>query len=192
MPRGSSCSCRWSKWRLSQSTTNFVEWVSVSLEDKCNGQKIVRDIKIYKDFTFELNINSTKVTNLPVVNSLLNKKYYLDNIFMFVSNLSICNGFAVKTRRNTTNRAGETIGTTIDWESCKAKEMRHISNSCALILNSHEIMCKSCSTIKVNSFYKTLKHCDKENLPASTSINKRESYMNTNEIKEKLFQEKKR
>ena len=106
---------------------------------------------------------------------------------MFISNLSICNSFAVKPFAN---RVGEIVGTTIGWESCETKEMRHRPNTCALILNSHESMCKSCSSIKVNSFYKTLKHDDKENI--STSSKKRESYMTPDEIKEKLSQEKKR
>ena len=122
----------------------------------------------------KLFVGPRKVINLPIKNCLMKKKNYLDNVFMFISNLSICNGFAVKTRRNTTNRAGETVGTTIDWESCETKEMRHRAISCALILNSHESMCKSCPSIKVNSFYKTLKHDDKENI--SISSKKRESY----------------
>lgn len=183
---------KWSKWSLSQLTENFVEWVSVSLVDKYNGQKIIREVKIFNDFKFELYVRSTKVTNLPVKNILINKKYYLDNVFMLINNLSMCKGFAVKTRKNTTNRSGETIGTTFDWESGETKEMRHRAISCALILNSHEIMCKSCSSIKVNSFYKTLKHDDNENLPVCSSLNKRESYMTPDEIKEKLVQEKKR
>ena len=58
--------------------------------------------------------------------------------------------------------------------------MRHRAISCALVLNSYESRRKSCSSIKVNSFYKTLKAYDKENLPTSTSISKRESYVNPN------------
>ena len=50
-----SCSsCKWTEWSVSQLTENFVEWVSVSIVDKCNGQKIIREVKVYKDFTFEI------------------------------------------------------------------------------------------------------------------------------------------
>ena len=65
-------------------------------DNKCKSQKIVRDIKIYKYLPFEIYINSTKFTSLPVDHNLLNKRYYLDNIFLFISNLSLCGGFAVK------------------------------------------------------------------------------------------------
>ena len=158
--------------------------------NKGNGQKITRDVRIHKDFTMEIFINSTKVRYLPFGNKLINKKYYLDNIFLFISIVGTCNGFAVSRVKNTTNRTGEVIGTTINWESSSKTETRHKALCCALVLNAHETICKACSTIKVNTYYKTLRNFDDKENQCPTS-GKRESYMIACEIKEKLSQERK-
>jgi hypothetical protein len=39
----------------------------VSIVDKCNGQKIIKEVKVYKDFTFEMFVGSRKVINLPII-----------------------------------------------------------------------------------------------------------------------------
>ena len=109
-------------------------------------------------------------------------------------NAPLCKGFIVDVDKKTTNRNGTVIGTTEKWSSSSADEaqlpcIRHRAVNCSVLLTSHQQMCGNCFKIKCNSFYKTL-----QNQPTNkkSAPQKRETYMTSEEIKEKLQSEKKR
>lgn len=169
-------------WVLCQANESFVEWVNVT-NDVCNTERIMKELKIGRDLSFKLSVKSEEVNIGQYVRDAVPYKHYFDNLFSFLLNAPLCKGFKVDVDKKTTNRDGTVVGITEKWSSSSADQaqlpcFRHKAVNCSVLLSLHQLTCGNCSKIKSNSFYKTFQ--------------KRETYMTTEEMKEKLQLEKKR
>ena len=48
-------------WILSSSSDYFFEWIKVQSQDLCEGNRVLTEVKIFKDWTFVVHVNSRKV-----------------------------------------------------------------------------------------------------------------------------------
>ena len=53
-------------WLLSSSNDDFFEWIKVLSEDLCEGNRVLTEVKIFKDWTFVVHVNSRKVAQETV------------------------------------------------------------------------------------------------------------------------------
>ena len=58
-------------WLLSSSSDDFFEWIKVQSQDLCEGSRVLTEVKIFKDWTFVVHVNSRKVQRKPLVFSNL-------------------------------------------------------------------------------------------------------------------------
>lgn len=177
-------------WIRSKATDEYVEWVHVSFF-ACNGEKLVRSLMIFNNFSFKFFIGSHEI-ELDGHSTIIPCQYYLDSLSSYLLNIPICNGFSVEVDKKTTDKSGNVVGLTERWSNKQSTSLRHRAVNCAFILSVHEKMCHNCSTIKHNSYYKTLKESSARKENHVSAPQKRETYMSDEELKEKLQQEKRR
>ena len=48
-------------WLLSSSSDDFSEWIKVQSQDLCEGNRVLIEVKIFEDWTFDVHVNSRKV-----------------------------------------------------------------------------------------------------------------------------------
>ena len=48
-------------WLLSTSSDDFFEWIKVQSQDLCEVNRVLTEVKIFKDWTFVVHVNSRKV-----------------------------------------------------------------------------------------------------------------------------------
>lgn len=53
-------------WLLSRSSYDFFEWIKVQSQDLCEGNRVLTEVKIFKDWTFVVDVNSRKVAKETV------------------------------------------------------------------------------------------------------------------------------
>ena len=53
-------------WLLSSSSDDFFEWIKVQSQDLCEGSQVLTEVKIFKDWTFVVHVNSRKVAEETV------------------------------------------------------------------------------------------------------------------------------
>ena len=53
-------------WLLSRSSDDFFEWIKVQSQDLCEGNRVLIEVKISKDWTFVVLVNSRKVAKETV------------------------------------------------------------------------------------------------------------------------------
>ena len=179
-------------WFLCQANESFVEWINVST-DVCNSERVIKEFRIERDLSFKLRVKSIDVNIGQYVRNIVPYKHCFDNLFSFLFNTPLCKGFVVDVDKKTTSRDGTVVGITEKWSTSADQAqlpcIRHRAVDCSVFLTSHQQMCGNCSKIKVNSFYKTLQSQSTEKKSAPQ---KRETYMTSEEIKDKLQLEKKR
>ena len=49
-------------WLLSSSSNDFFEWIKVQSQDLCEDNQVLTEVKIFKDWTFVVHVNSRKVS----------------------------------------------------------------------------------------------------------------------------------
>lgn len=186
-------------WIQNKCCSDFIQWMIIPSDGTCAGKRLIRELRLYKNHVYEFYIMSKKVNNISFghgVETFTLTKEFLDNLFEFCAVVPICKGFEVEVEKNTHNKNGNIAGSSQRWEFSNSEgetitTLRHSSENCSMILNAkgHSTMCKSCANIKLNSFYKTLKP---DVVVSVGEKRKRESYMDAEELKHKLHEEKKR
>ena len=53
-------------WLLSSSSDDFFEWIKVRSQDLCEGSRVLTEVKIFKDWTFVVHVNSRKLAKETV------------------------------------------------------------------------------------------------------------------------------
>ena len=179
-------------------------WVYIEPNIKCNNSRVIREIRIDNNCNISLTVMGRRIAlsalPIPAINWQLANgiQDQLANVFEKCSSAILCTGFKVDVTNNTFNGKGEIIGKCDEWLLHKDAELRHRALDCDSILLSGvscQQMCKKCSRIKHNSFYKTL------NLSRQTKLQdhsrsgikfKRESWMSDGEKIQKLQEAKKK
>ena len=174
----------------------YLELTNSSSSDRCNGQRVLQEVCITKEFEVLAMVagKSVRCHNLP---RKINKEFDLDNVMFIISASDVCRGFSVLSQRPSKNNKGKTTGVCEEWssEACEC-ELRHQTTKCEglISLSAKSDMCTVCRTVCKN-------WCKYLSSPtAQTEYNtkdpqigkkrKRESLMTREELLEKLQEEK--
>ena len=180
-------------WLLSSSSDNFFEWVKVQSQEICEGNRVLKELKIFNDWTFAVHVNSRKVAKETVgIFELGASKKLVSYLFDVLSKYRLCKGFPVPSKRTAKDTTGMTVGTTEEWCSRDGGTVvLHLrSTQCHVLLpeynRSPNQLCEPCTKVKRNCSVTCVMEGSK---PAAK---KRESYMSEEELREKLRQEQNR
>lgn len=181
-------------WVQNKCGSDCVQWMIIPSDCTCDGKRLIRELKLYKNSSCEFYVMSQKVSNGSFghnVETFIPTKEFLDNLFEFCAAIPICRGFEVDVEKSTHDRHGNIVGSAKRWGSTSTDQtsLRHSSENCCMVLSvtGHSVICKCCANVKFNSFYKTLK-------PRDVNVDhkrKRESFMTQEELLNKLHEEKK-
>ena len=175
-------------WHLNNNNNEFFEWIKIPSQDLCDGNSVVKKIKIYKDWNFAVRINNRNVTKETLgVQKLKPSLTSINYIFRALDEFVLCKGFPVVSRVTTKNSEGNTSGMTEEWKSAvdvsSSPKLFLRSVSCSVICQpgykrGASELCDHCSLLKRNSviFSKECEFVKK----------KRESYMSDEDLKEKI------
>ena len=181
-------------WQLSDQTDQYFEWMKTQSQDVCNGNRVLQEVKIFKDWTFTVYVNSRKITKETLANlELQSSRKMTRYLFGVLDKYNMCKGFLVPSKQISKDARGNVTGTTEEWCSREAEAVQfHLrSTTCQVLIKdgykrSSSLLCDSCSRLKRNSSVT----CAKEGTKAATK--KRESFMSEEELREKLHQEQTR
>lgn len=177
-------------------TAEYLEFTNSNSIDRCNGQRVIREIRINKEFEV-LAIVAGKTVTFDYLPRQINNESDLDNVMFLISVSDICRGFPVSSRRPSKNNKGEVTGVCEEWSSevRKTDELRHRTTNCegVISLSTKSEMCAVCKTVNKNwSKYLSCAStptAQAEDTQASRK-RKRESLMTREELLEKLQEEK--
>lgn len=177
-------------------TEEYLEFTNSSSSDRCNGQRVLREVRITKEFEVLAIVAGKSVTchDLP---RRINNEFDLDNVMFIISASDVCRGFSVLSRRPSKNNKGETTGVCEEWsnEACEY-ELRHRATKCEglISLSAKSDMCTVCKTVCKNwGKYLSSPTTQTDDNNKDTQIGKkrkRESLMTREELLEKLQEEK--
>ena len=170
-------------WLLSSSSDNFFEWIKVQSQEICEVNKVLKELKIFNDWTFAVHVNSRKVAKETVgIFELGASKKLVSYLFDVLSKYRLCKGFPVPSKRTAKDTTGMTVGGTA--------VLHLLSTQCHVLLpeynQSPNQLCEPCTKVKTNCSITCVVEGSK---PAAK---KRESYMSEEELREKLYQEQNR
>lgn len=176
-------------------TEEYIEFINSSSADRCNGQRVLREVRINKEFDVLAMIAGKTITfdDLP---RKINNEFDLDNVMFIISASDVCRGFSVLSQRPSKNNKGEITGVCEEWSSETSEyELRHRSTKCEglISMSTKSDMCTVCKTVSKNwSRYLSSPTAQAED-KIDTQIGrkrKRESLMTREELLEKLQEEK--
>ena len=180
-------------WQLTSSCGDFMEWVKVRTHEVCEGNRIVQEIKIFKDWSFTVFVNNRKISKETLGNpELVSSRKMAKYLFDVVTNFKMCKGFEVPCKKTAKDIKGNVTATTEEWCSRGDEnvELRLRSVDCRVLVNDYKrsssILCDHCTTVKRNASL-VPQFGGHESVPK-----KRESYMSEEELKEKLHREQTR
>ena len=182
------------------------EWIFVGDNSKCNNNRVLRELIIHEDLDFSFTVMGKTVSKsaIPATlyfsDSLNTMEKLVKNLFYQCASLRLCTGFEVAKQNNTYNSKGIVVGVCEEWftrhsDGTFRTHLRHRASDCDSVLTTnskHQVMCQKCSTIKHNSYYKTLNPKLNTITSPTNKKFKRESWMQTEEKMEKLREEKER
>ena len=179
-------------WNLSATEANFFEWTRCHPQYSCNSRRIVYEVIIYRDrFTVKVDGNKVCEETLGISNLGSSKRKTL-RLFRVLSELSLCKGFPVLSKITPRDMKGNTNGKTEEWfnrvDNSVVLTVRSLA--CRILLQndykrSSNVICDHCSQIKRN--------CSVTSVSCNvTSLRKRESYMSSDELLDKLRSEQAR
>ncbi|XP_070573886.1 uncharacterized protein [Ptychodera flava] len=179
---------------LTDTSTLAAEWLFIDDNISYGSQRVIRELKVYEDWTWSLHILNRKVSQWNGIPTILSgDKYELLSLFMIAAKSKVCPGFEVCSRRETRSTQGDVIGRTEtllkNINNTEVSSLIHRSTGCQMLLSIQhaEITCKRCATLK--------KNCGKDlfegETPTGVSKFKKESIMSEQELKDKLSEERK-
>ena len=173
-------------WQLSSSCSEFMEWIKICSQDLCEGNRVLQEIKIFKDWTFTVFVNNRKISketlgNPEIALSRKMTKYMFD----VVANFKLCKGFKVPLKRTAKDLKGNTTAITEEWCNREDQNVELYLRSiyCRVLVDDYKrssnVLCDHCTMVKRNVSLSS-------HFPHKTAPKKRESYMSEEELKEKL------
>ena len=170
-------------WLLTNQTfDDQFEWVKINPHDLSNGQRIIYELSIFKNWTFTVKTLG--------ISTLSSSKRIIRSIFHVLNASLECKGFSVPTNNIVKDIKGNTVGTTEEW--CNKLDGAVVTNlrslTCRVLIpknysRSSSRLCDECVRIKRNCKIA----CNDNAKPA---LKMRESYMSKEELKHKLHEEK--
>jgi hypothetical protein len=91
-------------WHLSNRNDNFVEWIKIPSQDLCNSNRVLKEVKIFKDWTFVVRVNNCAI-----------KKKIISYLFCVLDEFAICKGFSVDSKIITRDIKENVNGITEQW-----------------------------------------------------------------------------
>ena len=180
-------------WNLSAREPDFFEWTRCHPQYSCNSRRIVYEVIIYRDRAFTVKVDGNKVSEETLgISNLGSSKCKTLCLFRVLNELSLCKGFPVFSKIIPKDTKGNTIGRTEEWfnrvDNSVFQTVRSLS--CRILLQndykrSSNVMCDHCSQIKRNCSVTSV--CGH-----GTCLKKRESYMSSDELLDKLRNEQAR
>ena len=135
-------------WLLSSSSDNFFEWVKVQSQEICEGNRVLKELKIFNDWTFAVHVNSRKVAKETVgIFELGASKKLVSYLFDVLSKYRLCKGFPVPSKRTAKDTIGMTVGTT---EECSGVAVMVGPSSCTSAPPSVMFYCLSTIEARIN------------------------------------------
>lgn len=179
-------------WTIVKRTEEIIQWLIITNNDICNGKQVTRELCIFRDMSVKLIMSNKTVLDFSHVQCLTTQ--LLHNLMEFCAEVPLCKGFEVGTNVNTKNVQGIVNGVTEEWKVCDpmgnnitSQRLRAID--CLQILSAHEMKCRNCEYVRSNC-HKNIKI--NEEVKNTSIRRKRISYMNTDEIKKRLYEERAR
>ena len=133
-------------------TEEYLEFTNSKSMDRCNGQRVIHEVRIDKEFKIHALVAGKTVTFDDLPREIKNE-FDLDNALFIISASDICRGFPVSSRRPSKNNKGEVTGVCEEWssESCN-NELRHRAINCGglISLSSKADVCNVCKTVSKN------------------------------------------
>jgi hypothetical protein len=178
---------------------SFCEW-HCTIPDKWNGQRVVKEVKIYKSFEIEIRVAGCIVDLSSLgIHEIQKTREFLSTIFYSTSVAEMCKGFQVRSEKDSLDVKGRVHGKCGEWSKTSEEnvsEMRHKAVECKGIisLGSKSAVCKNCWHIKNNCGKKLMSpEIREDNLkPKSTTSRKRKSFMSKEELMFELRDEKRK
>ena len=97
-------------WLLSSSSDNFSEWIKVQSQDLCEGNRVLIEVKILQDWTFDVHVNSRKVAKETIgVFELGASKKVVCYLFNVLGRFCLCKGFQIAAKRTAKDARGNTV-----------------------------------------------------------------------------------
>ena len=182
------------EWLKSSVSANAVEFVRV-VPLLCNNRKVLQEVVIFKDWSFELKVMGKIVSkeNIDNIVSELSKKSSLDILLSVLSKVDICKGFTWWNGEILQRSSVEQL-VTEKWllDNREIGECRVRSPECSLVYapTSKCEMCEKCYGLKrsTRAAAKEQSHVQVE----KEKSRKPETLMSREELIEKLHDEKKK
>ena len=88
--------------------------VKVQSQEICEGNRVLKELKIFNDWTFAVHVNSPKVAEETVgIFELGASKKLVSYLFDVLSKYRLCKGFPVPSKRTAKDTTGMTVGGTV-------------------------------------------------------------------------------
>lgn len=147
----------------------FFEWVKVRTQEVCEGNRIVQEIKIFKDWSFTVFVNNRKISKETLGNpELASSRKMTKYLFDVVTNFKMCKGFEVPCKKTAKDIKGNVTATTEEWCSKGEEnvELRLRSVDCRVLVNDYNrssiILCDYCTTCFLSPSDWRSRECTKE------------------------------
>jgi hypothetical protein len=103
-------------WHLSNRNDNFVEWIKIPSQDLCNGNRVLKEVKIFKDWTFVVRVNNRAIEKETIcIQEMGPSRKMIIYLFRVLDDFDICKGFPVDTKIITRDIKGNVNGITEQW-----------------------------------------------------------------------------
>lgn len=182
-------------WQLTSTTGEYHEWIKVVSQDLRDGNRVLQEIKIFRDWNFTVHVNNKDISKADLgIPNLRASRRLIQRLFNVLNTSSYCGGYEVSAKRITKDVKGNVTGITEEWSTRVGGDVsfHHRSVNCRVILpndfrSSSRLYCENCAKLK--------KNCTSKNViveGAKPAPKKRESFMSEEELREKLQEEKAR
>lgn len=181
------------EWLKSSLSANAIEFIRV-VPLLCNDRKVLQEVVIFNDWTFELKVMGRIVSkeNIDNIVSELSKKSSMDILFSVLSKVDICKGFPWSNGEILQRSSVELVTEKWSLDNTEICEFRLRSPECSLGYppTSKCAMCVNCYGLKrsTRAAAKEQSHVQEE----KEKSRKPETLMSRKELIEKLHDEKKK
>lgn len=180
-------------WQMTSSCGEFMEWVKIRTQEVCEGNRLLQEIKIFKDWSFTVFVNNRKLSKETLGNpEITSSRKMTKYLFDVVSKFKLCKGLQVSFKKTAKDLKGKVTATTEEWGSREDDnvELRLRSVDCRVLVNDYNrssiILCDYCTAVKRNA--SLIPQIEGQ----ENAAKKRESYMSEEELMEKLHREQTR
>lgn len=135
-----------------------MEWVKIRSQDVCEGNRLLQEIKIFRDWTFTVFVNNRQICKDTLGNPAIeSSKKMLTYLFNVVANYNLCKGFQVPFKKTAKDLKGKTTAITEEWcsrdDGTVSLYLRSVE--CRVLVSNYKrscnVLCDHCATVKRNN-----------------------------------------